>query len=110
MLPPNVSWTGFTSPDSEKITYDKSRGEILWNIGEIKPGVGTTLPSREVSFQVAIIPSVSQIGLSINLINESTISGIDAFTGARVGETKPSVTTNITSDSEYVENVGKVVQ
>jgi len=109
-LPPNVSWTGFTSPDSEKISYDQSRGEILWDIGEIKSGVGTTLPSREVSFQVAVIPSVNQIGSNINLVNEATISGNDTFTISRVGETKPAVTTNITSDPEYVENVGKVVQ
>lgn len=110
MLPPNVRWTSFTSPDSEKISYDQSRGEILWDIGEIKSGVGTTLPSREVSFQVAVIPSVSQIGSNINLVNEATISGLDAFTGVRVGEIKTPVTTNITSDPEYVENVGKVVQ
>ena len=109
-LPPNVQWTSYTSPDSERITYDKSTGEVVWNIGDMKYGIGTNSPAKSVSFQVAITPSITQAGSEINLLNESTISGIDAFSGARIGEVKSPVTTNITSDPEYVDDIGKVVR
>jgi hypothetical protein len=109
-LPPNVKWTGYTSPDTEKITYDKGTGEVVWNIGDMRAGVGGSSPSRDVSFQIAITPSITQLGSEINLLNEATISGIDAFSGARVGEVKNPVTTNITSDPEYVDDIGIVTR
>ena len=109
-LPPNVTWTGYTSPDSEKVTYDKGTGEVVWNIGDMRSGAGTNYSPRTASFQVAIVPSISQLGTELNLLNEATISGTDAYSGARIGEVKNPVTTNITSDPEYVDDVGKIVQ
>ena len=109
-LPPNVKWTGYSSPDTEKITYDNGTGEVVWNIGDMKSGVGTNYPARDVSFQVAITPSITQLGFEMNLLNEATISGTDVFSGVRLGEVKSSVTTNITSDPEYVDDIGKVVR
>jgi hypothetical protein len=109
-LPPNVSWTGYTSPDTEKVTYDKGTGEVVWNIGDMKSGIGTNYPAKNVSFQVAITPSITQLGSEINLLNEATISGTDVFSGSRLGEVKGSVTTNITSDPEYIDGIGRVVR
>jgi len=109
-LPPNVKWTGFTSPDSENITYDKSTGQVTWNIGDMKSGVGVNSSARSVSFQVSITPSITQLGTEINLLNEATISGTDVFSGERIGEVKSPVTTNITSDPAYVDDIGKVVK
>ncbi len=108
-LPPNVRWTGFVSPESENVTYDKGTGQVTWNIGDMKSGIGTSYPTKDVSFQVAIVPSITQVGSEINLLNEATISGIDAYSGARLGEVKSPITTNITSDPEYVNDIGKVV-
>jgi len=109
-LPPNVKWTGYTSPDLEKITYDKGTGEVVWDIGDMKYGIGVSSPAKTVSFQVAITPSITQLGTEINLLNEATISGTDAYSGARIGEVKNPVTTNITSDPEYVDDIGKVIR
>ncbi len=109
-LPPNVKWTGFTNPDSENVTYDKGTGEVVWNIGDMKSGIGVNSSARNASFQVAITPSITQLGSEINLLNEATISGTDAYSGARIGEVKSPVTTNITSDPAYVDDIGKVIQ
>ena len=76
----------------------------------MKSGAGTNYPARDVSFQVAITPSITQLDSEINLLNEATISGTDVFSGARLGEVKSPVTTNITSDPEYVNDIGKVVR
>ncbi len=110
VLPANVRWTGYTSPDSENITYDNNSGQVVWNIGNMRAGTGSAYPAREVSFQVATTPSISEIGQSVPLLNSSVISGTDAFSGVRIGETKSPVTTNITSDPQYNEGMGNVVQ
>ncbi len=110
ILPPNVKWKGFTSPDTEKISYDNGRGEVVWDVGNMRSGTGSTYPARDVSFQVGITPSITQVGAVLNLLNESTVSGIDDFSGDRIGEIKVPVTTNITSDPAYIEDIGKVVQ
>jgi len=109
-LPPNVQWTGYTSPDSENITYDNGSGQIIWNIGDMKSGTGINSSAKEVSFQVAITPSITQVGKEINLLNEATISGTDAFSLVRIGEVKSPITTNITSDPAYIDDIGKVTR
>ncbi len=109
-LPQGVKWTGYTSPDTENITYDPSRNEVVWNIGDMRSYTGAVYPAREASFQVAITPSISQVGQNVDLLNEATITGQDASSGDSIGETKSTITTNITSDPAYVEGIGKVSQ
>ena len=109
-LPPNVKWTGYTNPDAERITYDKGTGEVVWNIGDMKAGIGTNTQARTASFQISITPSITQIGNEINLLNEATISGTDTYSQVRIGEVKSPVTTNITSDPAYTNDIGKVVK
>ena len=109
-LPPNVKWTGYTSPDSENVTYNSGTGEVDWNIGNMKSSIGINYPAKTASFQVSVTPSITQLGTELNLLNEATISGTDAYSGARIGEVKSPVTTNITSDPAYVDDIGKVVQ
>jgi hypothetical protein len=75
----------------------------------MQSGVGLNSSPRQVSFQVAVTPSITQVGQELNLLNESTIRGTDVFTGAVVGENKDIITTNITSDPAYVDDIGKVV-
>lgn len=109
-LPPNVKWTGITSPANENITYDSGTGEVVWNIGNIKSGLGTINSPKEAYFQVAITPSITQVGSDLNLLNQATISGTDAYSGQRIGEVKNPITTNITSDPAYMDGIGRVVQ
>jgi hypothetical protein len=110
ILPVGVTWTGYTDPTKENITYDKNSSQVVWNIGDMESGIGVNKSPRKVSFQVSITPSISQYGYLIGLVNEATISGTDAYTGAQLVETKPAVTTDVTSDPEYVEGIGSVVK
>jgi len=109
-LAPNITWTGYTSPASENITYDKGTGEVDRNIGNMRYGIGDNVPPKSVSFQVSVTPSITQVGQEINLLNEATISGTDVYSGARIGEVKSPVTTTITSDPEYVDGAGIVIK
>lgn len=109
-LPPNVKWTGYTSPGTEKISYNQNTGEVIWDIGDMRSETGTSYRPKDVSFQIAITPSITQLGYELNLLNEATISGVDAYSGARIGEVRAPVTTNITADPSYVNDIGRVVR
>ncbi len=109
-LPSNVIWTNFTSPASEQINYDQASGRITWNIGNMQANTGVSHSPREVSFQVSITPSITQVGSNITLLSEATISGTDAYSGEILNDTEPAVTTDIASDPAYQTDIGKVVQ
>ena len=109
-LPSNVTWTGFTSPSSEQVAYNQTSGQITWNIGTIQANAGVSLRPRSVSFQVAITPSITQVGSIVTLLNQSTITGTDAYSGESLTATEPPVTTDVTSDPAYQTNVGIVTQ
>jgi hypothetical protein len=100
-LPPYVTWLGSYSPQSEKISYNPDNRTVTWELGNIPSGAGFSGSSREVGFQVGVTPSQNQIGSAPVVINETTISGTDNFTGQSAGATKASLNTRISTDPKY---------
>ncbi|OHA20498.1 MAG: hypothetical protein A2849_00690 [Candidatus Taylorbacteria bacterium RIFCSPHIGHO2_01_FULL_51_15] len=84
VLPSYVTWLGEISPVSEELSYKALGGELVWNAGEAEAGEGVGSPPREVSFQISILPSLSQVGTSPTLIGEAAARGTDRFTGVEV--------------------------
>ncbi|MEI6296959.1 MAG: hypothetical protein WCO84_04925 [bacterium] len=99
VLPTNVRWVGTFSPDSENILYDALSREVVWQIGNIKAGVGVIVPSKEISFQVGIIPSLKQVGDYPALTQDTKITGNDDFTNAQISYTKTVLSSKLNSDS-----------
>ncbi len=109
-LASNVKWSGITSPSSEDISYDDSSRQIVWNIGDMRSNVGGNLPAKQVSFQVSAIPSLSQVGSFLSLINPATMTGTDSYSGESITQIAPAVTTDLVTDSGYANGEGKVVK
>ncbi len=109
-LAPNVTWTGITTPSNENISYDESTRKVTWNIGNMRSGLGSSYPAREVEFQVTLIPTVSQIGQSPDLISESLMTGVDSYTQGKLNFTSTKVTTELVFDNGYTIGSGKVVK
>jgi len=97
-LPPNVQWLNTTAPSGEDITYNNTGREVVWNLGDVEAGAGVTLPLREVSFQVSLLPSVSQRSTLAPLTSQITLSGEDTFTGTTLTETKQALNTKLSTD------------
>ncbi len=109
LLSSNVGWVGNIDPEDERVSFNSDTGEIVWDIGDMKMDTGDKNPAKTVSFQVFVIPSASQLGKEINLLEESTISGIDVFSEEKIISSKPIINTNIISDPIYFKDIGRVV-
>jgi len=109
-LPPYVRWLGVVSPSSEKISYNPVGGEISWNVGDVDSGTGINIPSKEISFQVMLLPSVSQIGQTPDLTTEVVVTGKDMFTNASLREVFRSVNTRLSTDPGFNASKANVVE
>jgi hypothetical protein len=98
ILPSYVRFTGSSSPLDEKISFNPIGGEVVWDIGEVPAGTGISKPRREVAFQVALLPSLSQVGTSPKITEENTLVGLDSFTNTLVKDIKNGLTTRIITD------------
>ncbi|MBU1557481.1 hypothetical protein KKC45_00795 [Patescibacteria group bacterium] len=108
-LPPYVRWMGVVSPSSEIISYNPVGGEIIWEVGDIKPGTGIQTSAKEISFQVALMPSVSQVGLAPTLTGDVIITGTDRFTSTSLKSTKSGVSTRLGTDPGFINEDAVVV-
>lgn len=94
VLPAYVRWIEKWSPASERVLYNAIGGEIVWDAGDIAPGAGFGTSPRELSFQVALLPSLSHIGSSPVIVGEAVAEGDDRFARASVrSNLRPALTT-----------------
>lgn len=108
-LPNLVRFVGTTSPSSEDLTYNASTKIITWNIGKISKGTGISSPTREVSFQIAFTPSLSQVGTMPYIINDSFLSGTDDFAKVGVKVSRPALNTFLLNDGSFKGDGGRVI-
>jgi hypothetical protein len=103
VLPSYIRYTGKTSAGDTAIAYDDSTRTVTWNIGDLAPSA-----SKTATFQVALLPSLSQKGTSPIVIPLQTLTGTDRFTQAQVTATADALTTQAPSDPKYTTDKGTV--
>ena len=99
-LASGVTWIGAHSISSEDVSYDASSNSITWQLGSL-PSDEAVL--REVSFQVALTPSISQVGTTPVLVNNIAFSGVDVFTQKVISATNAPLTTRLSSDPKFIQ-------
>ncbi len=110
-LPPYVSWLGNVSPSTENITYDKNSGTVTWSAGTVSAGTSANSANRrEVDFQIAIDPSINQVGTVPTMVNSATLNATDDFTGSTLQSTQDYLTTSYSTDPGFVAGDETVVQ
>lgn len=100
-LPSYVRFTGQTS--SSAVKYNESTREVTWTLGDLSPAA-----AREASFQVALLPSVSQKGTSPVLVSGAALSGFDRFVQKQLTASTLPVTTDTKTDPAYQSGTGVV--
>ena len=100
-LPPYVRWLGTYSPPNENISVNPDDGTVTWNLGTIAPGVGVNgAPARQAAIAIGFTPSTSQIGSQPPLLENITLTGVDASSSQPISQTVNNVTTNLSQISE----------
>ncbi|PCI21277.1 hypothetical protein COB64_00135 [Candidatus Wolfebacteria bacterium] len=109
-LPSYIRYVNAISPSSENVTFDSLSREVTWNVGTVNSGTGLLGGTKEVSFQIGFLPSLSQLGSSPVLISETVLSGRDTFTNTTIRSTKRQLNTLLTNDSGFASPQDRVVQ
>ncbi len=108
-LPSYVKWLNVKSPETAGLTWFPERNEVVWQAGNIPIGtVGQV--AKEVSFQVEILPSFSQVNTTPVVVDNIWFKGRDTFTGGTISLTGAALTTHLPSDPEYSDQAGRVTQ
>ncbi len=93
VLPIGVRWVAKTSPALEKISFNPSTREVIWDIGTVKKSTSNLV--RQVSFQVGVTPSAFDTETTTLLMGELNVTGTDTYTGSSVKNTKRELNTRI---------------
>lgn len=111
ILPPYVTWMNQIAPSVErnKVSYNTNTRELVWEIGSVKAGlgVGTTSP-KQLSFQVKLLPSLSQVGSYPNLTGDIIFEAKDRFTDADLRYKKTAISSRLVNDGGQSNIDGRV--
>lgn len=113
-LPLYMSWVGAVTPSNETVQFipaDGGGGQIIWKVGAVRAETGSRYDRREVAFQVSLVPSASQIGQKVVLVESPALSAQDAFTGQKIsGEARRALDTYLVSEAGFQVGEDKVVK
>jgi len=110
VLPPYVSWIGRTDPAQQNISFNEKTGEVLWRPGDIVAGAGFSREATEIAFQIALTPSLSDVGKELELVQGMRLSGTDRFTTVDIQKNIASITTNLSSDPTFSSSQAQVTK
>lgn len=102
------TYVRFVSGSDGSVSYNPATRTVSWKAGDVEAGTGYGTPRKAASFQVALLPSVSQRGTSPILVSSLTAAGVDRFTQKQLTLTAPEVTTRITNDPAYMQGKAEV--
>ena len=103
-LPSYVTWLDQTSGAGD-ITYDSAKRTITWTVGSVSANAAAF-----GSFQVSLLPSKSQIGLTPTIVGQQRLRADDQFTGTVVRAVNAAVTTEMSQEAGHPRDNGRVVE
>ncbi|MCA9358068.1 hypothetical protein KC902_02280 [Candidatus Kaiserbacteria bacterium] len=103
-LPIYVNWLDMYEGDGT-LTYNTVSKNMVWDIGDITRG-----QRKELTFQVSIQPSLSQLGTSPVLVRPQSLKANDRYTGVLLQDSAGAVTTELSTEMGFEKGDGAVVR
>lgn len=94
-LPNRVSWAGDYQPTVGEVEYDAVHKKLSWKINRLP----TSAENAELIFQVNLIPSTTDGGKLMKLLNNTTLTAIDAVSNDTITQTYGIISTNLENDA-----------
>ncbi|MEZ4200558.1 MAG: hypothetical protein R3B69_03155 [Candidatus Paceibacterota bacterium] len=102
-VPSYVSWVGQTAGNGT-YEYNPTTRVLTWNVASLNAGA-----IAQGSFQVSILPSISQVDKTPTLVSDLQLKANDDFTGAVIRAETNAVTTKMPEENGYDQDNGTVV-
>ncbi len=109
-LPVYVKWGGLVGTTAENVTYNDVTHEVFWKVGTVRPNTGFNGSNREISFNVILAPSLTQVGSVPQLVRALNLSGTDAFAGSPIKTTHAPLTTSLSDDPNFKSGDERVIK
>ncbi|MBI5023204.1 MAG: hypothetical protein HZC05_03545 [Candidatus Magasanikbacteria bacterium] len=98
-LPEGVMWTNKTNvTEGEPIKFDPVTRSVSWQSERVEVTPGGRCPCAGVGFEVAINPTIDDVGKILTLLNQLSIQAVDEATGEELNDFSPNVTTDLIKD------------
>jgi hypothetical protein len=107
-LPIGVEWKGVIEPYGAPVSYNSETREVMWSLGGVDAGDGILRAGPEVAFQVGLIPSVSQISSTPDLVTDIVMRAYDSFTDTMISSSVTDIMTTDVSDPGFDDALGRV--
>ena len=91
-------------------SYDEAANTITWDLTKLASGTGFSSPQRETSFQIALTPTIGQIGTAPVLVTSISLTGRGSSTNEVVTATNNPLTTRTASDPTFIQGDDIVVK
>jgi len=111
-LPSYIRYLNQVAPSIERrnVTFEPTTRILTWNIGDVEAGHGYgNKPPKELFVQLELTPSATQLGNSVEMTGEITLTGTDSFTDTSLNF-KQSPLENILEDRDIEGSGGRIVQ
>ncbi len=102
-LPSYVKWVGSINPSDEDISYNKVDGQIVWRLGGLNNTSSRESRRRQVSFQVSLTPSITQVNQIPIIVNDATLTAQDDFTNQPLNSSLTALSTRFSTDPAFRE-------
>ena len=102
-LPSYVRWLN-KSEGKGSISFNETSRDITWKVSTIAPQ-----DSAQISFQVELKPSKSQVGTSPTVLGSQRMKATDRFTGTVLRASMDALSTKLSTEAGFKESDGEVV-
>lgn len=110
VLPYGVEWSDKAFPSKSGLEYNPRTREVIWNIERIPGGSGIDKPTIKLVFQIALTPTDNDVGKALDIIGDTTLTGIDTFSQENVTLTARKINTTLPDDKSMNEDMGRVIR
>lgn len=110
-LPGSVRWLEQVTGDKkEKLSFNPSSGELIWDVGDVFAGTGVVRPRMFLAFNVAITPGEDAVNNRALLVKDIRAIGTDSFTKTDLNGVAGDVTTELREDLQTTSKDWSVVE
>lgn len=111
VLPVGIEWQdAYIIPENTGLEYNGRTKEMVWKIDKLPAATGFLIPVYEAVFQIAITPSITQVGTTPVLSDESSLKGTDVFTKEMLESFSSAIPAYLPDDLTVDKRDGMVVE